>query len=112
MPDILFVDWQQPNPTAEVAERTSETLIVLPIHSEWGIQGGETSLAQKAVKGTDGLMTGSLLHIFVLVVPGVFRNGKPRNRPWREMRKRGSKKVLPKQASKQQTYTVKKNLVW
>lgn len=56
-------------------------------------------MAQKAAEGTDGPMTGSLLYTFVLMVPRVLRNGKPRNRPWSKMRKREKKSFPSKQAS-------------
>lgn len=97
------MDWQQPNPTAEVVEGTPETLTTQPIHSELGITSLRVGgLAQKTGQGTDGLMTGSLLNTFVPVVSRVFRHDKPKNSPRSERRKE-KRKNPPKQARKLQT---------
>ena len=87
-----------------MVEGTQETLAIQPIHSELGITSLRVgSLAQKAVQGADGLLTGSLLNTFVLVVSRVLGNDKPRKSPWSEMRK---ERIPPRQASKLQTYTI------
>ena len=87
------MDWQQPNPTAEVVEGTPETLTIQPIHSELGITRlSVEGLAQKTGQGTDGLMTGSLLNTFVPVVSRVFRHDKSKNSARSEMRKEKRKK--------------------
>lgn len=90
----MFVDWQQPNHTAEVVEG-HQTLTILPVLSELGITSLRVEgLAQKMGQRTDGLMTGALLNAFVLVVSRVLRHDKtsksPRSKMKREKRKKSS----------------------
>ena len=106
----MFVDWQQPNHTAEVVEG-HQTLTILPVLSELGITSLRVEgLAQKMGQRTDGLMTGALLNAFVLVVSRVLRHDKLAKVHGAKRSERKEKNP-PKQARKLQTYTIIKTHV-
>lgn len=107
-PVFLFVDWQQPNSTAEVVEGISGTLTISHFALPWELQVRERCLAQKAARELMGWWQ-SPLSTFVLVVSRVLRKDKPRERPWVKWGERKEKIPLSKQ--KASAIKKKKNAV-